>query len=110
MNNLTIRQQQIEFKAADFISRNPHVYEAFVNLALEARSRGMLNYSANGLFEVLRWSAIMTDGQEQFKLSNDHKRHFSIRCMEENPRLRGFFRIKALATETTDEEIGTFIY
>lgn len=36
-------------------NENPHIWEAFVRFAKEAKQRGFKKYSANGIFELIRW-------------------------------------------------------
>ena len=59
-----------------FHNANPHVYELFEKFTFDVIRRGYSNYSANAIFERIRWhTEIETDGE--FKLSNNHRAYYA---------------------------------
>lgn len=53
--------QTIEERFAAFHGRNPQVYGALRQMALEAKRRGNRLWGMKGLFEVLRWQHAIVD-------------------------------------------------
>ena len=43
----------IDFKS--YHEKNPQIWEAFQKFARQAKARGFKHYSANGIFEIIRW-------------------------------------------------------
>lgn len=80
-----------------FHEENPHVYDEIVRLARVARSRGRDRWSINGIFEVLRWSRMVTGGDD-FKLSNDYRALYAREVMRREPDLDGFFSLRTRST------------
>jgi len=78
-----------------FHRTNPQVYRAFVTLALDHKSKGMPQWSAKSIFEILRWSSMQTSG-EAWKLNNDYHSHYARKAMREIPALDGFFRTREM--------------
>jgi len=78
-----------------FDKANPQVYRRIVRLARKAKMRGLMKYSMDGIFHVMRWEiAIRTRSEEQFRL-NDHFTALYARLVEDRePDLRGFFEIR----------------
>ena len=77
MNRLEEMQKQFEA----FHKNNPHIWEEFVKHTFQMIAKKP-KYSAKAIFEVIRWSKIITsDNTTDFKISN-------------NPEHEGFFQIK----------------
>lgn len=74
---------------------NPHIWDGFVKYAKEAKSKGFRNYSANGIFEIMRWHTGI-EGNGEFKISNNYRPDYARKMMTEYPEFEGFFRIKEL--------------
>ncbi len=55
-----------------FHDSNPHVLDALIDVCLAVRRRGRRRWSTNGAFEVLRYAALRTLG-EDFKLNNNYR-------------------------------------
>lgn len=74
---------------------NPQIWEGFVKYANEAKRKGFQNYSAYGIFEILRWHTPIT-GNDAYKLNNTFRPEYARKLMEEQPEFLGFFRIREL--------------
>jgi hypothetical protein len=80
----------------EFHALNPEVYAELRKLALGLRHLGRKRYGIAGLFEVVRWQrAIVTTGDESFKLNNNFKAFFARLLMKNEPELRNFFDLRA---------------
>ena len=87
-----------EQKFQSFHKDNPHVYDTLRDLAFHLKKRGRKTYSINGLFEVVRWHIAMQTTDEQFKLNNNFRSRYARLLMDNEPALRGFFRLRKLVT------------
>lgn len=83
-----------------FHAENPHVYTALKRRALALKDRGVKHYGIAALFEVLRFSALVTTGEE-WKLNNSYRAFFARRLMADVPELEGFFETR---TSVADED------
>lgn len=77
----------------EFHNENPHVYELFEEFTFDVIERGYSNYSANAVFERIRWHTEIETGDE-FKLSNNHRAYYARYFHYKNPEYSGFFRTK----------------
>ncbi len=83
---------------------NPQIWEMFVELTKEAKKKGFQHYSANGIFEQIRWhTGIVAEG-ESYKISNNYRPDYARKMMNTFPEFRGFFRIKQLQQEREPQE------
>lgn len=82
-----------------FHERNPHVFEALVALAGEARSHGATKLGIKQLWEVMRWQRHdyrTDDDGAMFRLSNDYHSRYARLIMRERPELSGIFELRTL--------------
>ena len=79
---------------AQFHRENPHVYRQLVKLCRQAKRSGRDRWSINGVFEVLRWSTMITTGDD-FKLNNDYRADYARLVMAQEPELNGFFETRS---------------
>lgn len=84
--------------AERWVEANPHIYQALRRMALDLQARGHERYSMKALFEVVRWHMAMTvdDPTTEVTFNNDLTSRLSRRLMEDEPRLDGFFAVRAL--------------
>lgn len=87
------RGQTLEERFEMFNAANPHVYAELKRMALAAQARGVRHYGIAALFEVMRFSALMTTGEE-FKLNNSYRAFFARKLMADVPALEGFFETR----------------
>jgi len=90
------REQEIDEKAAEFDERHPHVRGLFIRFSFEIIDRGFVNYSAQAIFERIRWETdeADVDGKSMFKLNNNYVAYYARRFMETYPEYEGFFRTR----------------
>jgi hypothetical protein len=76
---------------------NPQIWKAFQKFAWEAKSKGFKNYSAKGIFEIIRWhTGVASNGNDVFKLNNNYHADYARKMMAEFPVFDGFFRLREL--------------
>lgn len=79
-----------------FHKANPHVYAHLVRICREMKSKGLAHWSMKAAFEVLRYQAIQTFG-EDWKLNNNYTRHYALLVMDTEADLGGFFKTREAA-------------
>ena len=85
----------IDFKKYD--QKNPQIWEAFKKYSFEAKAKNFKNYSANGIFEIIRWHTDITS-RDNYKVNNNYRPDYARKMMKEYPEFEGFFRIRELKT------------
>ena len=102
------RKDQIEYSAEAFNKTYPKVWDLFVTFTQELYVRGFRNYSANAVFERIRWETDQADvsGKSEFKLNNNYRAYYARWYMEYFPEHDGFFRIRRRTSENTNPAIG----
>ena len=89
----------IDFKK--YHEENPHIWEAFKKYSFKAKERGIKNYSANGIFEIIRWHTAIEAKDGKYKLGNNYRPDYARKMMEEFPEFEGFFRVRELKSART---------
>lgn len=88
---------------------NPHIWRLFVKFAFTAINRGYKHYSANGIFERIRWHIDVEtnewrpnpdDPSMTLKLCNNHRAYYARKFHKTYPQHDGFFRTRELRSET----------
>ena len=51
---------------------NPHIWDAFKKVSIEARSKGFDRFSANGIFEIIRWNTTL-ETRDKYKVNNNYR-------------------------------------
>lgn len=85
----------------DYDKENPQIYKAFVDIAKQAKHRGFKNYSAKGVFELIRWHSSISASQN-FKLNNIYSPYYARKMMLEYPEFQGFFRLRKVKSCQTN--------
>ncbi len=71
---------------------NPHIYQAFKETTLKAISRGHKHFSADAVFNIIRWERSETAAQyDGFKINNNYKSFYPRLFMKDHPQHEGFF-------------------
>jgi len=81
-------------KFPEYHKDNPQIYSAFKKYTLAAISRGYKNFSAEFVFNIIRWETGITANEDDFKINNNYKAFYSRLFMNENEKYRGFFRTR----------------
>jgi hypothetical protein len=81
-------------KFAEYHNSNPEVYVKFKEFAVKTMLKGHKNYSAKGIFEIIRWHTGVKGG-DQYKVNNNYTPHYARMLMDEIPLFRGFFKTRA---------------
>lgn len=73
---------------------NPEIYDKFIYYARLTKAKGFKNYSANGIFELIRWHTGIK-GNDCFKINNIYRPDYARKAMADFPNeFKGFFRIR----------------
>lgn len=73
------------------------VEQEFIQRARMLKARGKTRYGARALVEVLRYdAAVRLEGDDSFRINNDHAARLARRVMEQCPDLAGFFEVREL--------------
>lgn len=84
---------RLNYSFDKYHKENPHIYKTFCQVTFETINKGFKNYSANGVFEVMRWQRGET-GNDEYKVNNNYRAFYARKFMEEHPQHSGFFRIR----------------
>ena len=87
---------QLDLFEDDFLKyhrENPQIYEAFKQFTTKAIERGHKNWSAEAIFNVMRWETGI-EGNDEFKINNNYKALYARLFMRDYPKYAGFFRIR----------------
>lgn len=94
------RGDEIREAAEAFHRAHPEVWDHFVKFAFEAISAGRKHYSANAIFERIRWECEVTSGgQHEFRMNNSFRSIYARRFMRVYPERSGFFRTRRQRSE-----------
>jgi len=74
---------------------NPTIWAGFLKYSIEAKLKGFNNYSAKGIFEIMRWHTKIR-GKGEFKIQNNFTPDYARKLMKYHPEFKGFFRIRKL--------------
>lgn len=88
-SNLT---QNIAFQRYDV--ENPEVYARFRELTFDAMQRGFKNFSARGLFQVMRFERGGKIKDDGFRLNNNYTPYYVRKFVKEFPQHIAFFECR----------------
>lgn len=88
----------------EYHKTNPHLYEAFKQVAFDAMKLGFKTYGANGIFEIIRWKRAER-GDGEFKINNNYAPLFARLFVNEYPQYEGFFRFRQSKFNTYIDKI-----
>jgi len=81
----------------EFHNANPHVWLLFRQFARKAMASGRKSYSANAIFERIRWYTDIDSNDEQgFKVNNNHRAYYTRLFQSQYPNHAHFFRTRTL--------------
>lgn len=87
------RADQIFAAFKDFHRANPIVWQLFDRFAHDLIAKGFKNYSADGIFERIRWHVdVELAGTSQVKLNNNFRAYYARLFDAAHPEHVGFFR------------------
>jgi hypothetical protein len=86
----------IEERFRAFHRENPHVLDALVRLALEAKAAGRTRIGAKALWERLRWEFFLSTKGDEFALNNNFTARYVRLIGELHPDLAPLFERRAL--------------
>lgn len=89
MSQLKLDLEDVLFCKYD--ADNPDIYKEFCKFTKATIERGFKNYSAKGIFELIRWhSGVSAKGS--FKVNNNYTPYYARKFENDFPAYKGFFR------------------
>ena len=108
------RQEEMAEQCQAFHDEHPEVWRLFVKFTNNVIEAGFKNYSANAIFERIRWEVDVTraplrryvaeQNRQPFKLNNNYRAFYARRFHKMYPRYDGFFRTRE---QTSKKEAAT---
>ncbi len=89
-----MEQTALEFaddKQVQYHLDNPHIYLEFEKKTMQAIGKGFKHWSAEGIFNVIRWETSITAKDDVFKINNNYKSFYARLFEKQNPEYVGFF-------------------
>lgn len=79
-----------------FDAESPEVWDEFVRFTNEAIKRGFRHFGSKAVFERIRWETAVpnTQGEVDFKLSNNFHAFYARKFNDEYPEQKNFFVLK----------------
>lgn len=87
---------EIQTKFETYNSDNPEIYKLFTKFSGQVMKSGMTKYSANAIFERIRWYVDIETAGDKFKVNNNYRPYYARKLMSENKEFAGFFEIREL--------------
>ena len=97
------RQEEMAEQCQAFHDEHPEVWRLFVKFTHNVIEAGFKNYSANAIFERIRWEVdvnkeplryVAKQNRQPFKLNNNYRAFYSRRFHKMYPSYDGFFRTR----------------
>lgn len=79
-------------KFCSYDRANPQVYAEFKRITLATIDKGFKNYSAKGIFEIVRWHTGVEANNDCFKVNNNYTSFYARKFEKEFPNHKDFFR------------------
>jgi hypothetical protein len=67
----------------EFHADNPQVYRLFCYFTLQVINAGYNKYSAEAIFNQIRWYTTIETRGDEYKINNDYKPYYSRKFMNE---------------------------
>jgi hypothetical protein len=91
------QESRLEREFREFHAANPNVYQLLVKLARDAVGAGKRRIGIGMLWEVMRWHFwLAVQGDDEFKLNNNHRSRYARLIMESETDLQGMFETRVL--------------
>ena len=105
------RHAELRRQCQEFHSAHPEAWDLFQRFALEKAALGFEHYSANGVFERIRWETSVGGQEPELKLNNNYRPFYARRFNRLYPHLGEgeFFRVRE-QTSTTQPATGRADY
>ena len=100
------RLDELREQCQKYSDEHPLVWKLFVRFTFDRINRGFEHYSANAIFERIRWETdqAQVDPKKRFKICNNYRPFYARRFMKMYPQHEGFFRVR---TQTSANEPPT---
>jgi len=92
------RRDQILERFVAFHSENPQVWELFRRFTFDVLRRGFTHYSANAIFQRIRWHVDIETTGSELKLNDHYHTWYARMFIAKNPDHTGFFELRKLTS------------
>ena len=89
-----------------FHADNPRVYQLFCYFTKQIINAGYQKYSAEAVFNQIRWYTTIETKGEDYKINNDYKPYYSRKYMEEHN--TKIFRTRSSVADLQNLELKYF--
>lgn len=92
-------------ESAVFHELNPHVLRLAISIARAAHARGVKRWGIRAVWEILRWTYLVTTG-DIYKLNDHYHSWYARRIMADCPDLVGFFETRTSGRDHDERHDG----
>lgn len=82
-----------EEKAREFDNEHPEIWVQFVKVAKTAKAKGFKTWSADAIFQIIRWESDVTKFEE-YKVNNNYRKYYAKKLVTTFPEFEGFFKFR----------------
>jgi len=86
----------LEKKFEEYHAENPQIYELFKKFSDDVCVSGLTKYSANAIFERIRWYVDIETNGDKFKINNNYRPYYARKLMKDDNKFKGFFEVREL--------------
>lgn len=91
---MTTRNEEMRDQVKAFNKKHPEVWTLFRDFTFNRIACGFKHYSANAIFERVRWETDVSADAKAFKLNNNYRAFYARAFMKMYPEHEGFFRTR----------------
>ena len=91
-----------------FHREHPQVYTLFCQITFQAMQKGLLNFGAGAVFEIMRWETSVVSSTKTRTLCNTFRAYYARLFELQHPTYKGYFRNKPSAADEILEYADTF--
>jgi hypothetical protein len=91
MQQLNLFENINSDKFPEYHKQNTQIYDAFKKTTFEAIEKGHRLFSAEFVFNVIRWNTRVSANDTEYKINNNYKAFYSRMFMNEYPQHKGLF-------------------
>lgn len=88
--------ESLDTRFRNWLTANPHVLDAFIGLALQAKRTGRQRIGAKLIVERLRWEYMIQTGGDDFRLNNNYTSRLARAAVGQRPELEPLFEFREL--------------
>lgn len=91
-----------------FHREHPQVYSLFCQITFQAMQKGLQNFGAGAIFEIIRWETDIVSSIKTRTLCNTFRAYYARLFEMQHPTYKGYFRNKLSAADEILEYADMF--